>query len=102
VFVWQVFGGSKQLNPVRRSQPCPSMHVSQIRLAHPRDAASPAGWDPTHYTDTFHEKETIPVSTGGTHTHYTDTFHEEETIPVSTGETPHTTPTPSTRRKQYL
>ena len=58
-YIFQNFGGSKSLNPVRRPPLCPSMHTSQIKLVHPRDENSE--WN-THYANTFIEKPIIPVS----------------------------------------
>lgn len=53
------FGGSKGLNPVRRPPLCPSMHKSQIKLAHPEDGESHRN---TNYTHSFIEKPIIPAN----------------------------------------
>ncbi|CAC5378691.1 unnamed protein product [Mytilus coruscus] len=55
----QYFSGSKSLNPVRRPPLCPSMHRSQIKMAHPSDEKR--GWD-TDYTGTYREKDIVPAN----------------------------------------
>ncbi|CAG2242464.1 unnamed protein product [Mytilus edulis] len=55
----QYFSGSKSLNPVRRPPLCPSMHRSQIKMAHPSD--DKRGWD-TDYTGTYREKDIVPAN----------------------------------------
>ncbi|CAG2242466.1 unnamed protein product [Mytilus edulis] len=55
----EYFSGSKSLNPVRRPPLCPSMHRSQIKMAHPSD--DKRGWD-TDYTGTYREKDIVPAN----------------------------------------